>query len=201
MSVVNGVRSCQVGWRQKTPLPALTCKICDPGQFAPALGAQCVSCPPDTFSSGYTALGQCAACPLGQSTYGASGSTSASACRCPAGMEQGPDGACAGCPVSTYSVNGTCTACPANSLATAGATSATSCRCDNGYKWADGVCEPCPKGTYWAGANSACRACPTGSTTADVASKSVLFCGMTPELCLPGFEFAGPAQGCVASNL
>ena len=196
----------------RTPLPSLTCKICAPGSYAPTLGQACVTCPPDTFSSGYTALGQCTACPSPQT--GLAGSTSASACQCPLGMQkvrsasprigmqlrlttdkQGLDNACIGCSTSTYSVNGTCKACPANSLATTGAVASSSCRCLTGYSWSDSQCRPCPVGTYWAGASAPCTPCPSGSTTADVGSRSVGFCGASLSLCLTGYVYVS-GQGC-----
>ena len=146
-----------------------------------ASSASCFPCTPGWCPGGTVLVRECSAtsdrvcapCPESfrcvngtmerrNSTQCAPGETAAgSTCRvCPEGY------GCANerielCGPNTYSLNGTCAPCPANSQSPAGSRSSDECACDAGYVRAGGVCSCCKEGTVWK--DGRCELCEAGS--------------------------------------
>ena len=197
--LLNDAMACSQGWHQVSAYPNLACTLCEPGFFVPAIGSPCQECPANTYSSSGVAIGECNACPVGQSTAGLTARTSAAGCVCPAGtVKSATTGSCIGCALNQFTNGSTCAPCPPHSVAAQGATSIFSCVCLTGYTHdASGACLPCALGTYFAGSSGGCIACPRGSTTANVGSPSKQFCGASAALCTDGYVFHGIGIGCV----
>ena len=199
---------CLPGWNSTWTLvdgdPQLVaCTLCAKGHYYDDSGGTkaCVPCPLGTYTGVQDTIGACTSCPQALSTTLSVGSTSVADCGCPLPTVRGADGQCETCAADEYpSPTLGCVPCPPNSILQAGAPmSASGCRCTAGFyhgannSSSSALCVPCPVGTYSAHASSMspCTPCPAGSTTADVGARSLLSCGASAELCLPGYTFSG----------
>ncbi len=143
-----------------------TCTHCPENTYSPSWNASvaavedCLSCPPNTDTNGYTSRTECTSCMDG--CYGS------------------PPDNCSPCPEDHYELQwssgdtdvGDCNICPSGST-TKGLTGQTSCdSCKDGYYGTPpSSCSPCPEDHYISSWTSSidivgdCLVCPSGSTT------------------------------------
>lgn len=157
----------------------------------PAFGSVCTAtCPVNTYMSN----GDCVQCPSGQ--LSPAGSTSISACQCPAGtFGTNGSGVCTSCgtdqtsPQGTQTQSGCVMYCPAGKYASgsscmpcpygtslAGSTSVSACACSQGTFLSGGSCvTQCPAGMYSNTVTGSCTSCP-GNQTSTVGATGVAGC-------------------------
>ena len=169
-----------------------TCEICEKGYYSNS-GQYCSSCPTGSSTVGKGAISEaectvclngyhmvegvcqpycnagyywdgeiCQACAAGH--YSLQGSTSCSACA--AGRYQPNPG------------QSSCLSCPTGSTTEGtGSTTIESCNiCQSGYIMQDGVCTPCPAGSYAAFGDTSCTLCPVGKYQGYTGSSSCYSC-------------------------
>ncbi|KAJ1474532.1 hypothetical protein T484DRAFT_3254951, partial [Baffinella frigidus] len=132
----------------------------------------CSPCEADTYKD--TTDAACTACP--SNAVSAEGSTSLSACTCPAGFsgDAGSGGSCVLCESDTYKdVGGSaaCTLCPSNAVSAVGSTGLSSCACPEGFSGDAGAgesCVACEAGTFKSFEGpGACLSCPGDGVSAE----------------------------------
>ena len=160
-----------------------SCTQCSPGfcpdgfvsvrECMPTSDRVCAPCP-DGFQCANGTMERC-----GAGTHSASGmcvpdNTTAGGCAqgliyiggscrsCPLGYSCTPDGEILPCKQNTYSLNGACVPCSANSRSRPGSASMDDCYCDPGYVRMGAECAPCSAGTVWTAADG-CVLCREGS--------------------------------------
>ncbi|KAJ1474533.1 hypothetical protein T484DRAFT_1635394, partial [Baffinella frigidus] len=149
--------SCPPGNYTSTADGVSSCVPCEAGTFKPFEGpGACLSCPGDGAGDykDTTDAADCTACP--SNAVSAEGSTSLSACTCPAGFtgDAGSGGSCVLCESGTYkNVRGSaaCSVCPSNSLSAVGSTGLSNCSCPAGFSGDAGAgerCVACEAGTF-----------------------------------------------------
>lgn len=178
--------------------------VCDDG-YTGDFATGCTACPAGSYRPVDT--NECAACPGGTVTSGATGASDLdAACLCAPGTTGLASTGCGACPVNTFQPTAggtTCEPCPEFSISPAAATSADNCTCDAEYVRsteptltcelgcpagysagpADLECFACSAGTYKPTSGSgACLACPEHSTHSLLNASSVDAC-----LCAQGF--------------
>ena len=168
--------NCLPGYSGVVTSPTDTCNACDKGKYLGTTNAAaCIECPKDatTVTTASKAVTEC------QCEKGSSGTITQ------------PSDKCTQCPAGQYADaegEGTCTKCPDNSdTAQPGSNAITDCKCKPGFFGTitkpDGRCSACDVGTYSdAPGLTACKTCPTSSTTSSSASTMMSEC-----LCMAGF--------------
>ncbi|XP_070188097.1 uncharacterized protein [Littorina saxatilis] len=159
------------------------------------VNGSCVQCAQGYYKDNSNErFAQCSVCPAEFITAGA-GTTSLGDCNisnCSAGFfREVANNTCMECPLSTYQPDRwqtSCVACPTERLTEiTGATSESQCllSCSPGRQDQNGMCEPCPVGSYKnrTGAVS-CYPCPPNLRTASNASTDVADCNIVA--CQPG---------------
>jgi hypothetical protein len=172
-----------------------TC-VCSPG-FTRADDA-CTSCALGTYKE---ASGDhpCTSCPEHHTTF--PNASEASDCICTFGYEPpagASAGACLPCGIGAYKNfkgNNSCLSCTPNATtALAGSLYASDCTCLPGFEGAfDTGCSACPRDSFRAPADSACRPCPANSGTPAPAAASEAAC-----VCKAGFHPEPATAQCVA---
>ena len=179
----------------------------------PASGSVCSAmCPINT----YMRNGVCVQCPGNQ--LSAAGSTSDSACECPAGtFGTNGSGLCTSCGTDQTSSRGTQTQsgcviyCPANKYASgsscmpcpygtspAGSTSVSACACSLGTFLSGSSCvTQCPAGMYSSTVTASCTPCP-GNQTSAVGTTSVIGCACPDET--GGINGTGVCSSCTGGQ-
>jgi len=147
------------------PLDPSVCQPCPSNATCPMgpLGPVAI-CNANYYSNGTS----CVICPGGG--ISPAGSTSSSACTCPAGYSTSSgSGSCQQCPINTYSTaanSSSCTKCATGATSPAGSPSAAACVCPANSSIQGGACQ-CKANTYattTAGILT-CTNCPTGATS------------------------------------
>jgi hypothetical protein len=81
------------------------------------------------------------------------------------------------CPKATYSHNGVCVSCPANSESEPASTSITACKCKSGYIGpSGGPCTGVVQDSTEATADPQCVKCPENTNTKSAGAQSVAEC-------------------------
>uniref|UniRef100_A0A7S0E2M3 Tyrosine-protein kinase ephrin type A/B receptor-like domain-containing protein n=1 Tax=Hanusia phi TaxID=3032 RepID=A0A7S0E2M3_9CRYP len=145
------------------------CLLCAAGKYTETNGTQeCFDCPAGTYSEvvGSATATLCLACSPG--TFSMSGSTFCSQCRPGTFAANVQTSSCQACDYGTYlptegaNSSGACKVC-SDMLATSprGSENSSYCVCIEGHTLVDGVCSPCPPGTYKDfNGTEACLLCP-----------------------------------------
>ena len=195
---------CKPGFYRADRTDPLSCRPCLPGTYSDSAGPYpCDPCKSGAYSED-SGASSCTACSAGFITL-QQGSSSHTGCICDQGYElasgtcvpcaagkfksaAGNTAQCEGCARNTYANVQASTACIRCALfaSTLGNSSSTAsqCECLAGYYGAvdiagnpDGVCLPCPVGTFKnATGSGSCMVCPTNLTTASAASTSADSC-------------------------
>jgi hypothetical protein len=185
-----------------------SCVQCADGKYKATMGIQaCTACPStygygSTSPAGSTSFSACV-CTHGAPGYGEffimDTTTSKCLCKCESG-EYGTADDCVNCDWGKYSdvesatSSSVCLSCPTNTISEPGSDSVDDCQCIIGYYLYNGLCTPCPAGTFKnviGNYPGGCFACANAQYSSSPGST-------TCTLCPPGTykEFPGVNPAC-----